>query len=235
MDEPPKYTLVEALEIARAKVKGEPPMLYAPRLDQPPTANPIVGEPVPPGVVIRRPPHPNQMPLALKPVEQCPTRAQQQAFDAHWEPIDRSIAAEKAVEAKKRATREAIEAEKAAAEVENQYWGFAQSPESLRHKDPLPEGVFRVADIVRQPWCRSLYKTPTRLVKALKAHYPERILACGLLTRAGFDIFLEGKLAAERESDRVLKEKTRATKRAAKQVPGPIIGAKQGARSGESA
>jgi hypothetical protein len=87
MDEQEKCTLPVALEIARTQGKGEPPELWAPKLDQTPPVTPLVGKPVPEDAVIRQPPHPNQMSLAFKPLDGCPTKAEHQAFDTIWADI----------------------------------------------------------------------------------------------------------------------------------------------------
>ena len=217
MDEPPKYTLAKALENARAQSKEEPPPLYAPRLDQTPPVSSIVGLPIPEGVVIRQPPHPNQMLLALKPLERCPSRTEQQAFDAICTDIDTKVADEKAIETEHRTAQEAIKAD-------NRDWGFVDSPELIALQRPLPEGVYWLDDIIKEPWCRHLYKTKEGLIKfILEPHeYPPRLTALGLITRAGFDVLIARKLKIRREKDRARKEQTTTAKQAADKVPEPI-------------
>jgi hypothetical protein len=211
MNEQEKYTLPEALKIANAQTKEEPPALWGPRMDQPPPTPSSIGQPVPEGVVIRQPPHPDQMKLALKQVERSPARAEQEAFDSYWPTIEAKDAVRKAIE-------EAMKAE-------NLEWGFTQSPESLVHQEQLSEGVYRLDGIVTEPWCKRLYKTKEGLVKfLLQPHrYPARLTALGLLTRAGYEILVARRLEDQRRKDLARKEIT-AAKQAANQVPEPIGG-----------
>jgi hypothetical protein len=211
MDEPPKYTLTEALEIARAQGKEEPPALWAPGMDQPPLESRIIGQPIPEGVIVHQAAHPDQMKLALKQVERSLARAVQEAFDSYWPAIEAKDAVRKTIE-------EAIKAE-------NLEWGFTQSPESLVHQEQLPEGVYRLDGIVKEPWCKRLYKTKEGLIKfLLQTHrYPSRFTALGLLTRAGYQILVARRLKDQRRKDLARKETT-AAKQAANQVPEPMNG-----------
>jgi hypothetical protein len=111
----------------------------------------------------------------------------------------------------------AAEAAKATQDAEDRLWGFVEPPESLADRQPLPADHFRFADVVKEPWCLPHYKTPSRLIKwLLKVHgYPDRLVASGLITRAGFDILMENKRLAECKSDLALKAKARAAERTA--------------------
>jgi hypothetical protein len=211
MDEPPKCTLTEALEIARAQGKEEPPALWAPGMDQPPPESPIIGQPIPEGVIVHQAAHPHQMKLALKQVERSPDRTQQEAFASHWPAIEANDAVRKSLEEDMKA--------------ENLEWGFTKSPESLVHQEQLPEGVYRLDDIVKEPWCKRLYKTKAGLGKfLLQAHrYPSRLTALGLLTRAGFQLLVARRLEDERRKDLGRKE-IKAAKQTANQVPEPVDG-----------
>lgn len=93
MNEPPKHTLPEALELERAQSKEEPPALWCPGMDLPPPPPSCIGQPVPKGVVISQPPNPHQMRLALRPLDPSPTKALQEAHAAIWADIERSTAA----------------------------------------------------------------------------------------------------------------------------------------------
>jgi hypothetical protein len=211
MDELPKYTLAQALELGRAQTKEEPPILYAPRLDQPPPSKAALGPSIPKDVTVRQPPHPAQKPLALKPIERCPSKAEQAAFDSYWPDIEANDAVRKTLEEDMKA--------------ENLEWGFTQSPESIAQQNPLPEGVYRLDDIVKEPWCMRLYKTTDGLIKfLLQTHrYPPRFTALGLITRPGFDILIAHRLKDQSRKDQALKE-TKAAKRAANQAPEPVDG-----------
>jgi hypothetical protein len=232
-------TLPEAIEIERTS-PAEEQVLYAPRLDQPPPSKTILNSSIPKGAIIRQPPHPQQKPLALKAVERCPNKGEQQAFDQIWAELDAKAAAEKALEVKNRAAQEAIEAEhRATAEAlaakhraaeeaikaDNRYWGFAQSPESIAQQNPLPEGVYRLDDVIKEAWCQPPYKSKAALIRYLlqPQGYPARLIARGLLARVGYDILVARRLKARRQKDRGRKE-TAAAKQATDQVPEPIYG-----------
>jgi hypothetical protein len=203
MAEPPKHTLAEAMQIAKAQSKEEPPTLWAPKLDQLPPITPCIGQPVPEGVVIRQSPHPDQMPLALKPLDGCPTEAQRQAFNAIWADIE--------------ASRGASEADRE--------WGFAESPELISQQDPLPEGVYWLDDIVNEPWCRCHYKTEGGLIRflLLPYEYPPRLITLRLIHRIGFDVLMARKRKVQLEKDRTRPRKGKV-KQAADQAPEPIGG-----------
>jgi hypothetical protein len=198
-----KHTLAEALEIARAPSKEEPPALWAPKIDQAPPVTPPLGQPVPEGVVIRQSPHPDQMPLALKPLERCPTKAEHQAFD--------TICAD-------------MEVSRGASEADRE-WGFTESPELIAQQDPLPEGVYRLDDIVKEPWCRCHYKTEGGLIRFLLTpyEYPPHLTTLSLIHRIGFDALMARKREVRCGKDRERKEKD-AVKQAADQGPEPGVG-----------
>jgi hypothetical protein len=212
MDEPPKYTLAQALDIAHAQSRKEPPALWAPGMDQPPPVSVIIGQPIPEGVIVHQPVSPEQKPLALKQVERSPARAEQEAFNSYWPAIEAKDAVRKTIE-------EAMKAE-------NLEWGFLQAPESIAQQKPLPEGVYSLDGIIKEPWCRCLYKTKAGLVRHLlqPRGYPPRLTALGLLARAGYDILISRKLKARQEKDQARKEKATAAKRAADQDPEPVNG-----------
>src|SRR5258708_27017434 len=99
-----------------------------------------------------------------------------------------------ALQAQAAAHRDALQAQAAKLEAENRLWGFVEPPENFSHRQQLPEGVFRFAEVVKEPWCRCKYKTPPRLIKFLRRYkYPERIRALEVITRVGFDILWEPK------------------------------------------
>jgi hypothetical protein len=133
-------------------------------------------------------------------------------FKSFFSEVD---AAEKARADAAEAAQAEKEAGRAAAEAENRYWGFAESPESLVHRQPLPADHFRFADLHEQPW--AYYKNQTWLKKHLfkVGGYPDRFINSGFLTKVGFDILMENKRLAERASDRERKAKARTAKRAA--------------------
>jgi hypothetical protein len=201
MNEPPKHTLPEALKIVSAQPKDEPPELWAPGMDQTPPVTPCIGTPVPEGVVIRQPLHPDQKLLALKPLEGCPTAIERQVFDAIWADI---------------------EVDRGASEADRD-WGFAESPELIAQQQPLPEDIYWLDGIVTEPWCRCFYKTKAGLIKSLLTphEYPPRLTALGLITRIGFDTLIARQRKIRLEKDRTRKEKD-AVKKDADQFPEPI-------------
>jgi hypothetical protein len=148
MDEQEKHTLADALKIARAQSKKEPLPLWAPKLDQPPPVTPCIGQPVPPGVVIVQHAHPDQKPLALRPLDPSPTKAQQNAHAAIWADIGRRAAV--ANEDKTEATR----------------WGL---PFPVPTQAPLPPDLLLLSEAVKELG----YQTTRGLMACLRRYkYP---------------------------------------------------------------
>jgi hypothetical protein len=109
----------------------------------------------------------------------------------------------------------AIQAAKATQDAEDRFWGFAEPPESLVHKESLPADHFRLAELINQPWTG--YKGQAWIKKHLfkVGVYPDRLARLGLITKVGFGILVENKHLAEQARDRARVAKARAAKRAA--------------------
>jgi hypothetical protein len=192
-----KLTLAEAVALERLAKTEDLQPLHAPGLglDQAPPVTPSVGQPVPAGIVIRATPHPEQKLLALKPLERCPTRAEQQAFDPIWADIARSEAAE--VEAIAEATR---------------WW--LPYPVPRPTASPLPPDILLLSDAAKELGYGSLRRRFAAFLRRYK--YPPQY---EVISRRALAFLLEKKAAARQESKNNSQKATRA-----KAVPEPNKG-----------
>jgi hypothetical protein len=177
-----KYTLTEALKIARAQSREEPPALWGPGMDQVPPATPV-GQPVPEGVIVHQPAHPDQMPLALMPIAPCPSKAQQEAHEAIWAGIDRSTAT--------------LDEEK----TEAARWWL---PFPVPEKAPLPPDLLLLSEAAKELG----YRSARGVIAFLDRYkYPPQYK---VISRRGITELLRKKAGARRESKNNSQKATRA-------------------------
>jgi hypothetical protein len=96
-------------------------------------------------------------------------------------------------------------AEEDAKLAEAKSWGF---PGPVEDAGPLPEGAFSFDLAVRQSWCD--YTTELHFVRLLrKFGYPEKLIARGAITKAGYERIMALKRARKLAYDRDLKREAR--------------------------
>jgi hypothetical protein len=207
MNEPPdktKLTLTEAAALEKERIaadQAQPKPLYAPRVASDPPVPPpelpagYYGQPIPEGEIVRHPPHPDQMKLALKPIDHCPPGNPKPTpvdvwdrqglldpyarFDSFWAGEEAARTKQDAEIAEQKAKQVAEIARQDAEIARLASWG-------------IPGLMFTFAQLFATPpdWFPRKYEKP--FVKwAQENGYPEDLLARREITHIGYERLLE--------------------------------------------